>query len=72
MEIEAVKKMETEDIVEITNIGIWIETNEARFTNRIQEIEERLLSIEGMTEDMDSLTEENVKSGTPCKDQTHK
>jgi hypothetical protein len=38
MEIEAVKKTETERILERKVLGIWKATAEGSFTNRIQEI----------------------------------
>jgi hypothetical protein len=42
VEIESLKKTQTEEILEIENIGKKIETTDARITNRRQEMEERI------------------------------
>ena len=42
MEIEAIKKTQTEEILEMENLGKRTGTTDASITNRIQEMEERI------------------------------
>ena len=44
MEVELMKKTQTEGNLEMKNLTIWTETTEAIFTNRVQEMEEKNLS----------------------------
>ena len=62
MEIEEVKKSQTEEILEIKNLGKCVETTEASITIRIQEAKEQLLDTGDMTQEIDTVVKENVKS----------
>jgi hypothetical protein len=42
MKIEAIKKTQTERILEMDNVGKWTATTDARIIKRIKEIEERI------------------------------
>jgi hypothetical protein len=53
MEIETIKKMQLEVTLEMDNLGKRSGATEASITNRIHEIEERILGIEGTIEDID-------------------
>ena len=46
VEIEAIKKTQTEDILEMENLMKRTGTVDVRITNRIQEIRERISGIE--------------------------
>ena len=61
-EIEAIKKTQTEETMEMENLGKWSGTTDASITNRIQEMEERTSDIEDTMEEIDSPVKENVKS----------
>jgi hypothetical protein len=52
MEIEAIKKTQTEGILEMVNLGKRTGTTEARITNRTQEMEERISGIDDMIEEI--------------------
>lgn len=54
VEIESIKKAQTEGNMEITNLGTWTGTTEASPINRIQEMEEGISGIEAMIEEMDT------------------
>ena len=54
-EIETIKKTETEGILEMENMGKWSGTTNASINNRIQEMEERISSVEDTLEKADSL-----------------
>ena len=54
-EIEAIKKTQTEGILDMENLGKWAGTTEISITNRIQEKEERISGAEDTTEEIDSL-----------------
>jgi hypothetical protein len=62
MEKETIKKTQTEGILEIQNLGKRTETTNESITNRIQEREERLSSIEDKIEETATLIKENAKS----------
>ena len=53
---------QTEEILNMENLGKRWGTTDARITNRIQEMEERILGTEYTIEEIDSLIKENVKS----------
>ena len=53
IEIE-VMKTQAEGILEMKNLGMWIETTEASFTNRIQKMKWRILGIEDTREEMET------------------
>ena len=44
------------------NVGIWIETTEGSFINRVQGMEVRISGVEETTEEMVTLVKENVKT----------
>ena len=46
MEIESKKKIQTDGILEMKNLGIGTGTTEACFTNRTQEMKERIPGLE--------------------------
>lgn len=52
MEIHSIKNP-TKAILEMENLGI-LQTTEASFTNRVQEIEEKIAGIEDMREKMNT------------------
>ena len=62
MEIEVTKKTQTCGILEMENPGKRTETMGTSITNRIQEMEERILGREDTIEETDTSVEENVKS----------
>ena len=61
-EIEAIKKTQTEGILDMENLGKWAGTTEISITNRIQEKEERISGAEDTTEEIDLLVKGNIKS----------
>ena len=61
-EVGAIKKTQTEGILEMENLGKWSGTTNSSITNRIQEIEERISSAEDRIDEIDSLVKGNVKS----------
>jgi len=46
IEVEAIKKTQNEEILEMENLGKIIATTYVSITNRIQEMEERLSGVE--------------------------
>ena len=62
MEIEAIKKTQTERILEIENIEKRKLITEASIINRTQETEKRISGIEDTIEEIDTSVKENVKS----------
>jgi restriction endonuclease len=62
LEIEAIKKIQPEGILEIENLGKRTGTTDTNITNRVQEMEERLSGVEDMIEEIDTPAKENVKS----------
>jgi len=62
MEIETIKKTQTEAILEIENLGKRRGTTDASITNRIQEMEERISCREDTIEEIGALVKENAKS----------
>ena len=53
VEIEAIKKKQTEEILEMENLGKRTGTTHASLTNRRQEIEERISGIDDTIEEID-------------------
>jgi DNA-binding Lrp family transcriptional regulator len=51
MKIEAIKKTQMEATLDMENIGKRIGTTETSITNRIQEMEERISSVENTIEE---------------------
>jgi hypothetical protein len=62
MEIESVKKIQTDGVLGIKKLRIQTGSIEARLTNRIQEIKERISCVEYTVEEMGIAVKENVKS----------
>ena len=60
-EIEATKKTQTEENLEIKNLDKQSGTTDPSINNRIQEIEKRLSGIEDTIEVIDSSVKENAK-----------
>ena len=61
-EIEVIKKTQTEGIIETEIKRKPLGTTNASINSRIQEMEERLSSVEDTIEETDSLVKENIKS----------
>jgi flagellar biosynthesis/type III secretory pathway protein FliH len=61
MKIETIKKSQKEITLQIENLGKSPGAIDASITNRIQEIEERILSTEDSIENMDTTVKENAK-----------
>ena len=62
MEIETIKKTQTERILEIGNLEKRMETTDASITNRIQKMERKISAIEYIIEEIDTSVKEVVKS----------
>jgi hypothetical protein len=62
VEIETIKKTQTEEILEMENIGKRVGTIYADMTNRIQEMEERISGIDDTIEEIHTSVKENTKS----------
>jgi predicted nucleic acid-binding Zn-ribbon protein len=62
MEVETIKKTQRETTLEIENLGKKSGTIDARISNRIQEMEERISGVEDSIENMDTTIKENPKS----------
>jgi uncharacterized coiled-coil protein SlyX len=62
MEIEAMKKTQTNEILEMKNLGNRTGTTDASITNRIQDMEERISGVEDTIEEIGASVKENVKS----------
>ena len=60
-EMEAMKKTQTKNQLDMENLGKWTETTESSITNRIQEIEERISDSEDTIEKINALVKENGK-----------
>jgi chromosome segregation ATPase len=61
MEVETIKKSQKETNLEIQNLGNKSGSIEARITNKIEEIEERISGGEDTIENIDTTIKENVK-----------
>ena len=61
-EIETIKKIQAEGIIETEVMRKWSRTTNASINSRIQEMEERTLSAEDTVEEIDSSVKENIKS----------
>ena len=55
-------KIQTEEILEIENLGMTIRNKDANITNRIQEMSEGISGKGGTIEKIDISFKENVKS----------
>ena len=61
MEVETIKKSQREASLKIENLGKKSGAIVASITNRIQEIEERILGAEDTTENIETTVKENAK-----------
>jgi hypothetical protein len=61
MEVETIKKSQKETTLEIEILGKRSEVIDANITNRIQEIEERILYADDTIENIDITVKENAK-----------
>ena len=61
MEVETLKKSHRETPLEIENLGNKSGVIDASITNRIQEMEERILDAEDTIENIDATLQENAK-----------
>ena len=61
MERETIKKSKRETTLEIENLGKRSGVIDASITNRIQEIEERILGAEDNHENIETTIKENAK-----------
>jgi hypothetical protein len=61
MEIETIKKSQRETILKIENLGKISGVIDTSITNRIQEIEGRILGAEDTMENIDTIVKENAK-----------
>jgi methionine synthase II (cobalamin-independent) len=66
MEIEAIKKAYTEEILEMENLGKTTETSNTSIGNKIQEMEDRISGIEDTVEEIDTSVKENAKLKKKC------
>jgi hypothetical protein len=65
MEIETVKKSQRERNLRIENLGKRPGVIDTSITNRIQEIEERILGAADTIENIDTTLKENAKAPNP-------
>ena len=61
MEVETIKKTQSEATLEIETLGKKSETVDASISNRIQEMEERISDAEDSIDNMDTTIKENAK-----------
>lgn len=61
MELETIKKAQSETTLDIENLGKRSGGIDASITNRIQEVEEKILGAEDTIENIDSTIKDNVK-----------
>ena len=61
MEIETIKKSQRETTLEIENLGKRSGVIDTSITNRIQEIEERILGAEDTIANIDTTVKENAR-----------
>jgi uncharacterized coiled-coil protein SlyX len=61
MEVETIKKTQTETILEIEILGKKARTTDVSISNRIQEMEERIAGAEDSIENIDTTIKENAK-----------
>ena len=64
MEVETIKKPQMEANLEMKNLGKRSEITDVSITNRIQEIEERISSIEDTIEETNTLSKkiQNIRN----------
>lgn len=64
VEMEAIRKIKTEEILKMANLGKRTVTTDASITNRIQVMEERNSDVEDTREEIDTSVKEIVKAKT--------
>jgi predicted nucleic acid-binding Zn-ribbon protein len=64
MEVETIKKSQTETTLEIENLGKKSGAIDVSISNRIKEMEERISGAEDLIENIDTTIKENAK----CKE----
>jgi hypothetical protein len=62
VEIEEIKKTQTEGILEVENLGKRKGTTDTSITNKIQRIKGNILGVEDTVEEIDTSVKENAKS----------
>jgi hypothetical protein len=62
MELETIKKSQRETNLELENLGKRSGVIDASITNRIQEIEERILGAKDTIENIDTTVKENAEN----------
>ena len=62
MKIEAIKKTQTKEILEMENLGKITGTKDTSISNRIPEMKERSSGVGVMIEEINISVKENVKS----------
>jgi chromosome segregation ATPase len=65
MEVETIKKSQRETTLEIENLGKRTRVIDASITNRIQELEERILGTEDTIENIDTTIKEKKMHKNP-------
>ena len=61
MEVQTIKKTQTETTLEIENLGNKSGTIDVSISNRIQDVEERISGTEDSIGNMDTTIKENMK-----------
>ena len=61
MEIETIKKTQREATLDMDNLGKWSGATDASITNRMQDIDKRILDINDGIETTDTPVKENTK-----------
>jgi prefoldin subunit 5 len=61
MEIETIKKSQRETTLDIENLGKRSGVIDAKITNKIQEMEERISGTEDTIQNIDTTVKENAK-----------
>ena len=61
LDIETMMRTQIKTILETENLGKRSGITDVSFTNRTQEIEERILSVEDTVEEIDTTVKENSK-----------
>lgn len=62
VEMDSLKKIQTEIILEIKNLGSQIEASGVNFTKKAEDTEQEISGIEDKVEEMEISVKENVKS----------
>jgi hypothetical protein len=65
VDVETIKKIQREANLEMENLGNRSGITDVSITNRIQEIEERILGVKDTVEEIDTTAKENSKHKSP-------